>query len=404
MNYSGKGSLLLIGIGGYGGTYVKALRPAMADGKLSIAAMVDPMAEKAPDWHELAGLGIPRYDRLEDALKDGRRADLVVISTPIALHAQQSRAALAAGMPVLCEKPAAATLKEVDAMIAAARAARMSLAIGFQWSYSAAILDLKTDLMAGRYGRPVRFKTLVSWPRDSLYYARNRWAGRIRDDRGNPVLDSPVNNATAHYLHNMLFLLGASTDTAASPRSLDANLLRANPIENYDAACLKAMTTEGVEVLFYSAHSVSHQLGPRFELNCEDALVRFDGKSIQALRGDEVLRDYGMPEASADRKLFWSLASARGESVPPLPCTITTARPHALVVNGLQDVAVQEVPPARIRRDPRDNGATLTWVDGLFEAMRGAYVADRLPGVDELEWLAPSQTVDLCNHPGFESV
>jgi len=31
------------------------------------------------------------------------------------------------------------------------------------------------------------------------------------------VLDSPVNNATAHYLHNMFYVLGHATDASAMP-------------------------------------------------------------------------------------------------------------------------------------------------------------------------------------------
>ena len=57
----------------------------------------------------------------------------------------------------------------------------LQLAIGYQWSFSAAIQNLKRDISAGRYGRPKRLRTRVYWPRDEKYYARSSWAGRQRD-------------------------------------------------------------------------------------------------------------------------------------------------------------------------------------------------------------------------------
>ena len=45
--------------------------------------------------------------------------DLVDICTPSSLHFEQTRAALLAGKHVVCEKPIAGSLAEVDALIAA---------------------------------------------------------------------------------------------------------------------------------------------------------------------------------------------------------------------------------------------------------------------------------------------
>ena len=50
---------------------------------------------------------------------------------------------------------------------------------------------------------------MVSFPRPLSYFKRNDWAGHLRTPAGEDVLDSPLNNATAHYLHNMLYVLGA---------------------------------------------------------------------------------------------------------------------------------------------------------------------------------------------------
>ena len=39
----------------------------------------------------------------------------------------------------------------------------------------------------------------------------------VKMDDGSPVFDSPAHNATAHYLHNMLYLLGDTTTESAFP-------------------------------------------------------------------------------------------------------------------------------------------------------------------------------------------
>ena len=106
-------------------------------------------------------------------------------------------AALAHGSHVLCEKPLCVTPADATAMTRARDAAGRQVAIGYQWSFSAAIQRLKADILAGVLGRPKRMRCLVLWPRDETYYGRNRWAGAKRDAHGNLVLDRPVNNACA---------------------------------------------------------------------------------------------------------------------------------------------------------------------------------------------------------------
>ena len=60
-----------------------------------------------------------------------------------------------------------------------------------------------------------RITVRAQWPRGASYYARNNWAGRLRVGSA-WVLDSPVNNAFAHFLMLALFWAG-DTPTAASP-------------------------------------------------------------------------------------------------------------------------------------------------------------------------------------------
>src|SRR5205823_2302430 len=107
---------------------------------------------------------------------------------PIHLHRRFTELALAAGKVVLCEKPAAGTVQDVDAMIAARDRSGLPVAIAYQHMYDPGILELKRRLLASDLGK-IRSATVMGcWPRDSVYFSRNGWAGRLQFE-GEWVLD-----------------------------------------------------------------------------------------------------------------------------------------------------------------------------------------------------------------------
>jgi predicted dehydrogenase len=70
--------------------------------------------------------GVPTFGSIE-ALLDGGRPDAVTIALPAQLHLPATRLAAERGVHVLCEKPLANSTAESDQMIAACRAADVSL-------------------------------------------------------------------------------------------------------------------------------------------------------------------------------------------------------------------------------------------------------------------------------------
>ena len=270
--------IALAGIAGYGDSYLEALlnnpRTAWAGGRL--VAVVDSAPQRCRRLDALAGRGIPvheSFDELFDATAPAGGVDLMIICTPIHLHARQTCFALRRGASTLCEKPLAGTVEDALRMAECERAAGDGrfVAIGYQWSFSHAVQALKRDVLAGTLGRPVRLKTVCVFPRPVTYFRRNDWVGRIRTEGGEAVHDSPTNNATSHYLHNMLYLLGRTRETSAMPRTLQAELYRANDIENYDTTALRAELAGGAEVLFYTTQAVAGRVGPVCHFEFEHA-------------------------------------------------------------------------------------------------------------------------------------
>ncbi len=388
--------VVLAGLGGYGNLYVDALLNHGPEHQVQVVAAADPAPRACRRLGELLALGVPLHPSLEEALAE-QSADLVVLSTPIAQHAPQTCAALARGAHVLCEKPLGASCADVRTMVAARDRAARQVGIGYQWSYDEPVLALKRDIMAGLLGAPRRLSTLVLWPRDHAYYHRNRWAGRIRDDEGRWVLDSPVNNAMAHYLHNMLYVLGDRVDRSLLPTSLTAELYRANAIENYDTAALRLRSAAGVEIGFFVSHAVDHVVGPVSRFEFDDAVVTYGGPA-----GDRFIarfaaghmRDYGAPDQQ-DRKLWTMVDCLRSDR--PTPCGLEAAAAHTAVmlaasrsstVTGFSDEQVRAVPW---------QGSSLVCVAGLGEALQQCYERLVLPSEAGLPWATPGVEVPLAD-------
>ena len=296
-------TIALVGIGGYGEWYAAELFDSAAQHGAKLVAGIDPYAERSSVFGEFQQRNIPIYPDLEQ-FYEREFADLVIVSTPIHLHAPHTHRALEQGSNVLCEKPVSGTIQEGLSMLKAERDTGKFIAVGYQWSFSPAILELKKDIQAGLLGQPRCLKTKVFWPRTDGYYGRNQWAGRQKiADRW--VLDSPVNNATSHYLNNAFFILGSGLGTSTNPSSVQAELYRAREIENYDTAALRCMTEDGVEILFFTTHSTQETIGPIIEYKFDDAVVTFESGSdtgfvARFINGHE--KEYGNPDCKED---YW---------------------------------------------------------------------------------------------------
>ena len=134
------------------------------------------------------------------------------------------------------------------------------------------------------------------------------------------MLDSPVNNATAHYLHNMFYLLGKSPQASAMPVTVEAELYRANDIENYDTAAIRAIVECGTEVLFYTTHATPERRGPLSCFEFERAIVEYDaggaGQFVARFH-DGRTKSYGQPTLDRHEKIWQAVDSVRAARRSP---------------------------------------------------------------------------------------
>ena len=121
------------------GSRVGAVFDVATDRAAALASEVG--AQAAASWPELV---------------DDPAVDAVLIASPGDLHVEQVLACLAAGKPVLCEKPLATTADDALKVVQAeAAAGRRLVQVGFMRRYDAGFRDVKAAIEGGVIGEPL---------------------------------------------------------------------------------------------------------------------------------------------------------------------------------------------------------------------------------------------------------
>ena len=136
-----------LGLGWIGRSRLEAIR---ADGVAEVAAVSDPSQEAVRAGLALAP-GAAVAEGLEQLLE--MSLDGIVIATPSALHAQQARAALQAGMAVFCQKPLGRSAPETAAVVQSARNSDRLLGVDFSYRDTRAVAAIRDVIRSGELGR-----------------------------------------------------------------------------------------------------------------------------------------------------------------------------------------------------------------------------------------------------------
>ena len=146
----------LAGLGGYAsGQLAPALKLTE---NVQITGVVTGSPEKGRKWSQVFGFpekAVYSYDTMA-RLAENPTIDIVYVVTPNALHPQHVIAAAKAGKHVITEKPMATSVADCDAMIAACRAAKVRLSVGYRLHfdpYFADVTRLAQDKDVGPFKR-----------------------------------------------------------------------------------------------------------------------------------------------------------------------------------------------------------------------------------------------------------
>jgi predicted dehydrogenase len=135
----------VIRAGGFAGEHHKQVKRLCSEGRSALVAVAEKAAQAcAETLAELKHDGVRIYsDALELFRQEQGNIDLVTLPVGIGLHAPLAIAAMKAGYNVLVEKPPAATIQDVDAMLAASAATGKFCAVQFQQMSLQPLRDLK---------------------------------------------------------------------------------------------------------------------------------------------------------------------------------------------------------------------------------------------------------------------
>jgi len=366
----------IIGVSGYGRIHLQLARESRERNEIRItaAAIINP-DEEAANIAELRGHGTEIFADYGEMLRaHAGRIDLCLIPTGIHWHARMTIAALEAGANVLVEKPLAGSLAEVEEVRLAEQRTGRFVAVGFQDFYEPGTTWLKQELDRGAIGDLTSVRFLGVWPRSRGYFTRNNWAGRLRVD-GVPVMDSPLNNAFAHFVMLSLYFVGRDTLVLE-----DAELLRAHAIESFDTAVVRSRTGRGVKLWFGTSHACQETVEPEIIITGTrgEARWRYESEAWWRADGGEPVRRPLLDITGARREMF--SAALRRLHDPAVPiCTTELAGRHTAFIETIHRQArIGTVSAGEVTWSGTNGQASqIPDIRGLGAALRRSYQAEQ---------------------------
>ncbi len=191
------------------------IRGAAAAEGVRLWAIADPspaakaVAEKA---------GVPWFAD-HRVLLDRERPDAVIVATPNVLHVPVSLDCIAAGVPVLVEKPIADNVEDALRLSEAAQAAGVPLLVGHQRRHNPIIRRARQLIQDGALGRLVAATVLATFLKPDPYFD-TAWR---RQPGGGPVLLNLI-----HEIDMLRFLYGE----IATIQAITSNATRGFEVED----------------------------------------------------------------------------------------------------------------------------------------------------------------------------
>jgi len=368
--------IAIIGISGYGRVHLQLARESQARGEIRISAatVINPV-EEAATVAELRAQGTEIFPDHETMFRaHAGRIDLCLIPTGIHWHARMTISALEAGANVLVEKPLAGSVAEVAAIRRAEQRTGRFVAVGFQDFYEPGTTWLKAELARGVIGEITSVRFLGIWPRSRSYFTRNNWAGRLQAE-GMPVMDSPLNNAFAHFVMLSLYFAGGDT-----PVLEEVELWRAHAIESFDTAVVRSHTAGGVKLWFGATHACHESIEPEIVITGRLGLASWCLESEawwQPTGGAKVRR--ALLDTTGARRAMFAQALQRLRDPSARICTTELAGRHTALIESIHLQAHIGTLPAGAIVWTGGNGQSseVPGVNGLAAALQHSYQGEQ---------------------------
>ena len=254
--------------------------------------------------------------------------DVIDLCTPSFLHYEQTLQVLDAGKHVICEKPVARSLQEVDEIMAVEKQSGKHVMPIFQYRFGCGLQKLKRLVRDGVAGRAHLTTVETAWRRRVNYYAT--WHGKWKMELGGAMVTLAVHAHDALY-----YILGPAQSVFARTAT------RVNPIETEDCVSASLEMADGslcsLSVTTGSTHQISRHRFCFSHLTAESNTQPYtntsdpwtftgDSPEIDQRIQDTLTRLEPLPEGFAGQFYRFHQALHRQAGIAELPVTLADAR------------------------------------------------------------------------------
>ncbi|MGD0444582.1 MAG: Gfo/Idh/MocA family oxidoreductase [Edaphobacter sp.] len=197
---------------GFGHHAVRRLLPAFA---VSERATLSGMwrRDQAAAVKNCAEHKIPNCFPSREALCSSPEVDVVLITSPDAMHRDDTLLALSHGKAVLCEKPLAMNTAEAEEMTKAAQTAGLLFGVAQNFRFNRSLDWLREQIAAGRIGKPQLAHAQYAYP---AAQAPRKWITDPTLACGGPIADVGV-----HCIDALRFVLGENVTSVSTVAQKD---------------------------------------------------------------------------------------------------------------------------------------------------------------------------------------
>jgi predicted dehydrogenase len=189
----------------------------------TLSDIVDP----SPAARDIATkAGVPLHASLDELFAKGR-PDGVILATPNQLHLEHALACIAAGVPMLLEKPITPTVREAETLVNAVDKAGAKVLIGHHRAHSPIMACAKKLIADGRLGPIVAVMGSAVFFKPDEYFADAPWR---KEAGAGPVLLNMI-----HEVHNLRMLCG----DIVAVQAFSSRATRGFPVEDTVAINLR---------------------------------------------------------------------------------------------------------------------------------------------------------------------
>lgn len=264
--------------------------------------------------------------------------DVIDLCTPAHLHFQQCMQVLAANKHVICEKPVASSLKQIDQLRQAEAQSGKRVMPIFQYRFGHGLQKLKYLLENGLAKQAYLTTVETAWRRRESYYTESAWHGTWDRELGGPIVSHAI------HAHDLLcYVLGpiksvfARAKTLVNPTVLETEDCVSISLEMADGSLASLSVTIGSPAQIsrhrfcFDGFSAESNTEP-YRNTADPWIFTADSPELEA-KIEEALRKFSpLPEGFAGQ--FYRFYHALREGAE-LPVTLADSRASAELITAI---------------------------------------------------------------------